>query len=150
MRSGYSFVVGSGRRGSPLNGTTWSLDQSRTAKPVNEITDLTNTIGSTWIEPAYNRAGNMTTMPQPLVPIQSGTDDTGGNDPDRSDRVRLNCRLDLQTNTKPYTEPKGRVRNCGAQIPSANSNSGLKTSMRATGEPAAIEASVASSMRRAV
>ncbi len=47
------------------NGSTWSMEQERTANPVNEITDITNTVGSTWADPAYNAVGNMTTIPKP-------------------------------------------------------------------------------------
>jgi hypothetical protein len=35
---------------------------------VNEIINITNVEGNAWIDPIYNRAGNMTTMPQPLIP----------------------------------------------------------------------------------
>lgn len=44
---------------------TWDLNQARTANLVNEITDISETIGASWATPAYNRAGNMTTIPQP-------------------------------------------------------------------------------------
>jgi RHS repeat-associated protein len=50
---------------------TWDLVQARTANTVNEITDVTNTTGAAWIDPAYNRAGNMTTMPRPSDSTQS-------------------------------------------------------------------------------
>jgi RHS repeat-associated protein len=43
-------------------GGTWDLDQARTANTVNEITDITETAGLSWVTPSYNRAGNMTTM----------------------------------------------------------------------------------------
>ena len=46
---------------------TWDLIQARTANPVNEITDITESIGPSWFAPGYNRAGNMITMPQPLA-----------------------------------------------------------------------------------
>lgn len=49
-------------------GGSWTLDQARTVNGVNEITDITNTVGSAWSEPAYDAAGNMTTMPQPSSP----------------------------------------------------------------------------------
>ena len=52
---------------------TWDLDQSRTSNKVNEITDVTETAGPSWLTPAYNRAGNMTTIPQPGDPTQSYT-----------------------------------------------------------------------------
>jgi RHS repeat-associated protein len=46
------------------SGTT-SLNQNRTVNPTNEITDITETIGPSWITPAYDAAGSMTTIPQP-------------------------------------------------------------------------------------
>ena len=53
--------------------STWDLDQSRTSNKVNEITDVTETSGPSWSCAAYNRAGNMTTIPQPGDPTQSYT-----------------------------------------------------------------------------
>jgi RHS repeat-associated protein len=53
-------------------GTT-TLDQVRTANTVNEIINITETTGSTWIVPAYDAAGNTTTMPQVADPTQSFT-----------------------------------------------------------------------------
>ncbi len=50
-------------------GTT-DLDQSRTSNPVNEITGITESTGPTWVTPAYDAAGNMTTMPQVSDPTQ--------------------------------------------------------------------------------
>jgi len=52
---------------------TWSLIQSRTANPVNEITDIAESVGPSWVTPAYNRAGNMVTVPQPAAPTASYT-----------------------------------------------------------------------------
>lgn len=52
---------------------TWDLNQSRTANDVNEITDITETTGPSWITPAYSKAGNMTTIPQPADPTNSYT-----------------------------------------------------------------------------
>ncbi|MDP1797698.1 MAG: RHS repeat-associated core domain-containing protein [Planctomycetaceae bacterium] len=52
---------------------TWDLVQARAANPVNEIGGITNTTGPSWTQPAYNRAGNMTTMPQPADPTESYT-----------------------------------------------------------------------------
>lgn len=46
------------------NGTT-TLDQTRTSSTVNEITNITETTGSSWITPAYDTAGSMTTIPKP-------------------------------------------------------------------------------------
>ncbi len=45
-----------------------NLDQQRVSNPANEITDVTRRYGANWVNPAYDRAGNMTTIP-------------GGNDP---------------------------------------------------------------------
>ena len=53
--------------------STWDLNQTRTSNKVNEITDVTETAGPSWTIPAYNRAGNMTTIPQPCDPTQSYT-----------------------------------------------------------------------------
>ncbi len=44
---------------------TWNLNQARTANKANEINDITESVGTSWATPAYNRAGNMTTIPQP-------------------------------------------------------------------------------------
>jgi RHS repeat-associated protein len=49
---------------------SWSLNQARTANQVNEITGIT---GGSWAIPAYDAAGNMTTMPQPAAPTSSYT-----------------------------------------------------------------------------
>ena len=54
------------------SGTT-DLDQTRTANKVNEITNITESTGPTWIVPAYDAAGNTTTMPQVVDPTQSLT-----------------------------------------------------------------------------
>ncbi len=57
-----------------INGDgTWDLDQSRTSNDVNEITDITETLGPSWVTPVYNKPGNMTTMPQPGAPTSSYT-----------------------------------------------------------------------------
>ena len=50
------------------SGTAWTLNQTRTANAVNEITGITNSTGSSWFVPAYDAAGNMTSMPQPAAP----------------------------------------------------------------------------------
>ncbi len=50
---------------------SWTLNQSRTSNTVNEITDITETVGASWVTPVYSRAGNMTTMPQPASPACS-------------------------------------------------------------------------------
>lgn len=49
---------------------TWDLNQDRTSNTVNEITDVTS---SSWVTPAYSKAGNMTTIPQPADPSISYT-----------------------------------------------------------------------------
>jgi RHS repeat-associated protein len=51
-------------------GTT-TLNQTRTANTVNEITNITETTGPTWVVPEYDLAGNMITMPQPASPTSS-------------------------------------------------------------------------------
>ncbi len=50
------------------DGTTTTLDQDRTHNGVNELTTL-----DVWVSPAYDDAGNMTTMPQPQAPSSSYT-----------------------------------------------------------------------------
>jgi RHS repeat-associated protein len=52
---------------------TWDLIQQRAANAVNEISGITETAGPSWVTPAYSRAGNMTTLPQPADPTQSYT-----------------------------------------------------------------------------
>ncbi len=54
-------------------GGAWTLEQERTANPVNEITDISALLGPTWVTPAYDPAGNMTTIPQPKEPTQHYT-----------------------------------------------------------------------------
>src|SRR5262249_50309349 len=51
----------------------WDLVQSRSANTVNEITGITNTVGSAWAQPNYDAAGNMTTVPQPANPTVAYT-----------------------------------------------------------------------------
>lgn len=51
--------------------STWDLEQTRTSSEVNEITNIVETSGPTWTTPAYNRAGNMTTIPKPADPTSS-------------------------------------------------------------------------------
>ncbi|MBM4092022.1 MAG: RHS repeat-associated core domain-containing protein, partial [Planctomycetes bacterium] len=46
------------------SGTT-DLNQDRAHNPVNEITGITETTGTAWIDPVHDRAGNMTTVPKP-------------------------------------------------------------------------------------
>ncbi|MEJ7594318.1 MAG: hypothetical protein WKF77_22505 [Planctomycetaceae bacterium] len=50
---------------------SWDLNQTRTSNTVNEITDITESAGASWVTPIYSRAGNMTTMPQPATPTSS-------------------------------------------------------------------------------
>ncbi|WP_237722460.1 RHS repeat-associated core domain-containing protein [Singulisphaera acidiphila] len=52
---------------------TLDLVQSRTANTVNEITAVTETTGPAWAAPAYDAAGNMTTVLQPNNMTQSYT-----------------------------------------------------------------------------
>src|SRR5262249_25895178 len=51
----------------------WELVQGRSANKVNELTAVTNSVGPAWVTPAYDAAGNMTTMPQPASPASSYT-----------------------------------------------------------------------------
>ena len=50
-----------------------TLAQTSTANTVNEITNITEATGPTWVVPAYDLAGNTTTMPQVTDPTQSFT-----------------------------------------------------------------------------
>jgi hypothetical protein len=52
---------------------TWDLIQARTANDVNEISAIANSVGASWVQPAYSPAGNMTTMPQPNDPTKGYT-----------------------------------------------------------------------------
>ncbi|MBC8874772.1 MAG: RHS repeat-associated core domain-containing protein [Planctomycetes bacterium] len=52
---------------------TWDLNQQRTANTVNEISDIAETVGPSWVTPVHNRAGNMTTIPKPADPTASFT-----------------------------------------------------------------------------
>jgi len=54
------------------SGTT-DLNQNRSVNPVNEITDITETTGPSWVTPGYDAAGSMTTIPQPGSPTASYT-----------------------------------------------------------------------------
>ena len=47
---------------------TWDLVQSRSANTVNEITNITNSVGSAWANPVYDPNGNMTSLPKPAAP----------------------------------------------------------------------------------
>jgi len=50
-------------------GGPWTTIQSRAANTVNEITDITNTVGESWTTPQYDAAGNMTTIPTQRDPV---------------------------------------------------------------------------------
>jgi RHS repeat-associated protein len=52
---------------------TWDLDQPRTHNKVNELTVIGATTGPNWADPAYDKAGNMTTIPQPNAPTSTYT-----------------------------------------------------------------------------
>ena len=52
---------------------TWNLNQARTSNTVNEITDITESAGPSWVTPAYSKTGNMTTIPQQSDPTSSYT-----------------------------------------------------------------------------
>ena len=55
------------------SGTT-DLNQGRTSSTVNEITAISASGGTpVWATPAYDAAGNMTTMPQVAAPTSSFT-----------------------------------------------------------------------------
>jgi hypothetical protein len=49
----------------------WDLDQPRSHNKANEITAISATTGPDWVDPAHDRAGNMTTIPQPAAPTSS-------------------------------------------------------------------------------
>ena len=52
---------------------TWTLDQDRQHDTTNALTGFTTNQGTPWATPAYDAAGNMTTMPQPNNPANSYT-----------------------------------------------------------------------------
>lgn len=53
--------------------TVWNLIQSRTTNKVNEITDISESIGPSWVTPSYDSNGNTTTVPQPAAPTNAFT-----------------------------------------------------------------------------
>ena len=53
------------------DGAGWDLNQHRTANKVNEITDIAETLGVSWVAPVYSKAGNMTAMPKPVDPTSA-------------------------------------------------------------------------------
>ena len=52
---------------------TWDLVQQRTCNPVNEITNISTSVGPAWAAPQYDRNGNMTLIPKPADPTQTFT-----------------------------------------------------------------------------
>ncbi len=46
----------------------WDLIQNRANNTVNEITNITEMAGPSWITPGYDAVGNMTTIPKPANP----------------------------------------------------------------------------------
>jgi RHS repeat-associated protein len=52
---------------------TWELNQTRTANKVNEITGITNSVGTAWATPVYDMAGNMIGIPNAPVTITGST-----------------------------------------------------------------------------
>ena len=54
-------------------GGGWTLEQTRDHNPVNEITDIDETTGPSWVAPSHDLAGNMTLIPQPAEPSNSFT-----------------------------------------------------------------------------
>ena len=46
-------------------GATWSLEQTRTANTVNELTAINASIVEQWANPKYDANGNMTSIPRP-------------------------------------------------------------------------------------
>jgi RHS repeat-associated protein len=57
-----------GFRQDSTGGGNWDLAQGRTSNLVNEIAAIATFAGSPWVNPEYDKAGNMTTMPQPGSP----------------------------------------------------------------------------------
>ncbi|HEY0984945.1 RHS repeat domain-containing protein [Schlesneria sp.] len=53
------------------SGSSWTLTQARTSNTVNEITAISTPVGLAWAVPAYDAAGNMTTMPRQATPWTS-------------------------------------------------------------------------------
>ena len=47
--------------------------QATTANKVNEITGITNSVGTAWATPTYDGAGNMIGMPNPPATITGAT-----------------------------------------------------------------------------
>jgi RHS repeat-associated protein len=49
----------------------WDLAQMRTVNPANEIVSILPVVGPAWAMPGYDKAGNLTAMPQPSAPTQA-------------------------------------------------------------------------------
>ena len=47
--------------------------QATTANKVNEITGITNSVGTAWATPSYDGAGNMIGMPNPPATTTGAT-----------------------------------------------------------------------------
>ena len=52
---------------------TWELNQTRVANKVNEITGITNSVGTAWVTPTYDGAGNMIGIPNPPATTTGAT-----------------------------------------------------------------------------
>jgi hypothetical protein len=55
------------------DGGGWDLEQTRDHNKANEIDEIGATVGLDWVDPVHDKAGNMTTMPQPGLPNTSYT-----------------------------------------------------------------------------
>ena len=66
-------------------GSSWTLEQTRSANPVNEIAGISNTLGQAWAQPTYDANGNMTTIPHPTgqQPLPSNSS-SSSSEPDPS------------------------------------------------------------------
>ncbi|RLS59612.1 MAG: hypothetical protein DWH91_00035, partial [Planctomycetota bacterium] len=47
------------------DGATWSLEQTRSANTVNELTTINASVGEQWADPKYDANGNMSSIPRP-------------------------------------------------------------------------------------
>jgi len=52
---------------------TWELNQTRVANKANEITGITNSVGTAWATPSYDTAGNMIGIPNAGVTTSIGS-----------------------------------------------------------------------------
>ena len=82
---------------------TWDLIQNRANNTVNEITNITESTGPSWITPAYDAAGNMTTIPKnpPTRPSATPASTTLGIDSPPSKKAATS------SPTMPMTQPCG-------------------------------------------